>query len=171
MLGLPKGEVFLVPWCEAWEQAYAEEKRQIQWKIGSYIAAVHHIGSTSVRGLSAKPILDIAVEINDFQQGIQCAAPLEELGYMYHGTGILPERHYFTKGKPRTHQIHMYESGSSYLWEQLAFREYLRDNQEARQEYEQLKQQLSARFKHNKHNYAEAKTEFVHSVLEKVNKK
>jgi GrpB-like predicted nucleotidyltransferase (UPF0157 family) len=65
----------------------------------------------------------------------------------------------------------MYESGSSYLWEQLAFREYLRDNQEARQEYEQLKQQLSARFKHNKHNYAEAKTEFVHSVLEKVNKK
>lgn len=73
---------------------------------------------------------------------------------------------YFIKGEPRTHQIHMYQRGSKYLIEQLKFRDYLRDNKETRIEYEQLKLNLSKRNKNDKHQYAEAKTDFVKSILE-----
>lgn len=170
MLGLPKGELFLVPWTNEWEKEFILEKERIQDVIGQYIFTVHHIGSTAVKNLSAKPIIDIAIEIKDFQDGEKCIKPLEELGYSYKGTSVLPDRHYFNKGEPRTHQIHMYQSGNKYLLEQLSFRDYLRKNETARIQYEQLKQELSSVNKGNKHKYADDKTQFVKSILEKVNK-
>jgi GrpB-like predicted nucleotidyltransferase (UPF0157 family) len=158
MLGLPKGQVFLVPWSNEWQKEYLLEKDQIQEVVGQYILAVHHIGSTAVKHLSAKPIIDIAIEINEFQDGEKCITPLETLGYAYKGTNVLPDRHYFNKGEPRTHQIHMYQSGNKYLLEHLAFRDYLRYNETARIQYEQLKQDLSTVNKSNKHKYADDKT-------------
>lgn len=167
MLGLPKGEVFLVPWTDEWNKGFLSEKEKIH-KIGEYIMNIHHIGSTSVKHLSAKPIIDIAIEINDFNDGGKISSLLEELGYSYKGTNILHDRHYFSKGEPRTHQIHMYQCGNKYLLEQLKFRDYLRDNDEAKIEYEQLKLSLAKLNKKNKHKYAEEKTTFVISVLEKI---
>jgi GrpB-like predicted nucleotidyltransferase (UPF0157 family) len=160
MLGLPKGVVFLIPWTERWKEEFFLEKEKI--------LAVHHIGSTSVKYLSSKPIIDIAIEIQSFQTGAECVEPLEKLGYMYRGPDLLPDRHYFSKGEPRTHQIHMYQKESKYLLEQLAFRDYLRTNEEARVQYEKLKQELIAANHVNKHQYANDKTEFVKSILEKM---
>ena len=167
MLGLPKGEVFLVPWTEAWEKEFLLKKSRIEKEIGNYIVNIHHIGSTAVKELSAKPIIDIAVEINEFSDGKYCVSPLKSLGYSYKGTNILPDRYYFNKGEPRTHQIHMFQSGSKYLIEQLKFRDYLRDNVEARIEYQQLKIKLSEANMHDKHKYADEKTDFVKSILER----
>jgi GrpB-like predicted nucleotidyltransferase (UPF0157 family) len=168
MLGLPKGEVFLVPWTEEWNKEFLYEKEKIQDKIGEYILNIHHIGSTSVKHLSAKPIIDIAIEIKTFTDGENTSSFLEELGYSYKGTNILPDRHYFSKGEPRTHQIHMYQCGNDYLLEQLKFRDYLRNNDEARIEYEQLKVDLARLNKNNKQKYAEEKTAFVKAILEKI---
>ncbi|TFJ89938.1 GrpB family protein [Lentibacillus salicampi] len=168
MLGLPKGEVFLVPWTEDWLKEFLLEKGRIQEKIGKYILAIHHIGSTAVEGLSAKPIIDIAVEIKEFNDGKHCVSLLESLGYSYKGTNILPDRHYFNKGEPRTHQIHMYQSGNRFLMEQLKFRDYLRNNDKARMEYQELKMNLSKANKNDKHKYADEKTDFVKSILEKI---
>jgi len=167
MLGLPKGEVFLTPWTEEWEKEFLLEKGEIQKKISKYIVDVHHIGSTAVNYLSAKPIIDIAVEIHKFSDAEYCISHLESLGYSYRGTNILPDRHYFSKGELRTHQIHMFQSGSKYLIDQLKFRDYLRSNDEARIEYETLKQKLSAANKNNKHKYTEEKSDFVKCILEK----
>lgn len=61
MLGLSKGEVFLVLWTEEWNKNFLSEKEKIQEEIGEYIMNIHHIGSTSVKHLSAKPIIDIAI--------------------------------------------------------------------------------------------------------------
>ena len=168
MLGLPRGEVFLVPWTEDWLKQYLLEKDKIKNKIEDFIIDIHHIGSTAVKGLSAKPIIDIAVELKRFNDGKLCAAPLERLGYTYHGMNILPDRHYFSKGEPRTHQIHMFETRSKYLIDQLKFRDFLRSNANARRKYEKLKIQLADIYKHNKHEYADAKTDFVNSILGKV---
>lgn len=131
---------------------------------------VHHIGSTSVHYLSAKPIIDIAIEIKKFSDGELCIKDLEDLGYSYRGTNILPDRYYFNKGEPRTHQIHMYQSESKYLIEQLKFRDYLRSNNATRIEYEELKQKLSVANENNKHKYANEKTDFVKLILEKCSK-
>lgn len=168
MLGLPEGEVFLTPWTQEWEREFLLEKEKIQKEIGDNIVEIHHIGSTAVKKLSAKPIIDIAVEINDFNEGENYVSSLEKIGYSYKGTNILPDRHYFSKGEPRTHQIHMYQNGNKYLQEQLKFRDYLRNNDEAKIEYEQLKLKLSKLNKSNKHKYAEDKTHFVKTILGKV---
>lgn len=168
MLGLPKGEVFLVPWTADWSKEFAAEKTRIQNEIGQYVLAIHHIGSTAVKGLCAKPILDIAVEIKSFKDGQHCVMPLERLAYDYKGINILPDRHYFIKGEPRTHQIHMYEKGSEYLIEQLKFRDTLRSNAQARMDYQELKLRLSQANQHNKHQYAEEKTDFIRSILAKI---
>ncbi|WP_182199536.1 GrpB family protein [Paraliobacillus salinarum] len=165
MLGLPSGEVFLMPWTKEWSKEFLLEKESIQNKIGKSVVNIHHIGSTAVKGLSAKPIIDIAIEIKEFDDGECCAHHLECLGYTYKGINILPDRHYFIKGEPRTHQIHMYQAGNKYLLEQLSFRDYLRSNDSTRIEYQKLKIELSEMNKQNKHKYAEQKTNFVQSVL------
>jgi len=165
MLGLPKGQVFIIPWTEEWIVAYEEECSRIRAKLNKFNATIHHIGSTSIQGLSAKPIIDIAVEVDRFDDGLLCVTGLEELGYLYHGTKILPERHYLNKGEPRTHQIHMYERGNRYLADQLLFRDYLNSNVGSRQEYQELKVRLSEVHKSDKHAYAEAKTDFVQDIL------
>lgn len=165
MLGLPKGEVFLIPWTEKWEKEFLVEKEKIDAKIGKDIISIHHIGSTAVKGLSAKPIIDIAIEINNFEDGAYISSALETLGYGYKGTNILPDRHYFIKGEPRTHQIHMYQTGNKYLQEQLKFRDYLRENKKTRDQYEELKRNLASSNKNDKHKYAEDKTAFIKLIL------
>ncbi|MGI6611714.1 MAG: GrpB family protein [Limnochordia bacterium] len=165
MLGLPKGKVLLAPWSLEWEKEYENERDCIQSAIGPFICAMHHIGSTAVRGLAAKPIIDMAIEIPRFDTGIQCVAGLERLGYSYKGTNVLPERHYFSKGSPRTHQIHMFEVGNQYLLKQLAFRDCLRKEDSVRQEYEELKRALAEKNSHDKLAYADAKTDFIDAVL------
>lgn len=168
MLGLPKGEVFLVPWTREWEKEFLSEKEKIHNKIESYNVNIHHIGSTAVKHLSSKPIIDMAIELNKFSDGEKCIAALESIGYASHGTNILPGRYYFTKGEPRTHQIHMYPSGSQYLIEQLNFRDYLRNNNIAKNEYERLKLELSKINKQDKHKYAEEKTAFIRKILDEI---
>lgn len=76
MLGLPYGKVFLVPWTEEWVTEFVKEKQFIEKQIGEYLLAIHHIGSTSIPHLSAKPIIDIAIELEDYTVGIQCIKKL-----------------------------------------------------------------------------------------------
>ncbi|KXX88042.1 MULTISPECIES: GrpB family protein [Bacillus] len=168
MLGLPYGKVFLVPWTEEWEIEFMKEKQIIEEQIGEHILAIHHIGSTSIPYLSAKPIIDIAIELENYTDGIHFIKKLELLNYKYRKE-VLPERYYFNKSEPRTHQIHIYEQGNTYLIEQLQFRDYLKDNKTARMQYEQLKNQLSQANPTDKHKYAEDKTNFITSILTKIN--
>ncbi|WP_439876333.1 GrpB family protein [Bacillus mycoides] len=167
MLGLPYGKVFLVPWTDEWEIEFMKEKQFIEDQIGEHIVAIHHIGSTSIPHLSAKPIIDIAIELIDYKDGLKCIKKLELLNYKYR-KDVLPERYYFNKGEPRTHQIHMYEQENTYLIEQLSFRDYLRNNTTARMQYEQLKIRLSQANPNNKHKYAEDKASFIKCILDKT---
>lgn len=168
MIGLPKGEVFLTQWTDTWQEEFLLEKKRIENVIGEYIVDIHHVGSTSIKGLSAKPIIDIAIEIHDFNDGENCAEPLKYLSYEYRGTDMLPNRHYFSKGNPRTHQIHMHQKGDKLLLEQLKFRDYLLQNESARIEYEKLKIKLAEEHKNNLPKYTESKSEFIKNILKMV---
>ena len=168
MLGLPKGEVFLVPWNEHWSQEFLAEKNRIQNSIGELIIAIHHIGSTAVQGLSAKPIIDIAIEMADLGNAHRCIAPLTRLNYVYRGTDILPDRHYFSKGEPRIFQIHLHQTGNLHLMHQLQFRDLLRNNEQVRAEYELLKLQLAHQHQSNKPKYTAGKSDFIRNILNTI---
>lgn len=165
MLGLKKGVVELFPHNEQWHQFFAEEKAKLQSAVGDYVSAVEHIGSTSICGISAKPILDITAAIDSKENGEKCIAPLENLGYEYRGENGIIGRFYFVKGKPRTHHLHMLLSDSDELRNHLFFRDYLRTNPERAAEYDKLKKDLARKYKNNRDAYLDGKAEFVESIL------
>ncbi|KGX92110.1 hypothetical protein N781_17525 [Pontibacillus halophilus JSM 076056 = DSM 19796] len=169
MFGLPKDEVYLHPWSGSWEEEYHHEKKKIEQQLPVDSIKIHHIGSTAVKQLSSMPIIDIAIEVPNYEAGMTCIASLEEIGYVYEGENVYPERHYFIKGSPVTHEIHLFEAGSEHLEAQLKFRDFLNQDARARSEYERLKLNLSVANKQDKRRYVDEKTAFIEDVLKKLN--
>ena len=167
MLGLEKDSVKLAPHDERWHQLFDEEKARIENAVGKHIIAVEHLGSTSVCGISAKPILDIGVAIENFSDGERLVAPLENLGYIFRGENGIPGRHYFVKGAPRrTHHLHIVELKSDLWKNHLLFRDYLRENPAAAKEYENLKKSLAEKHAENRGQYTTGKSAFIEKVLQ-----
>lgn len=168
MLGLPSGQVLVVPYDPLWQTAFDIEKERILEAYSDFSVEVEHVGSTAVPGLCAKPILDIMIGIPSDKDGVRLAPFLEELGYFYKGENGISGRHYFTLGSPRTHHIHMVEKEGEIWKKHLLFRDYLRNHQEDRDEYAALKQSLSETFPTDRLQYTESKNELIQSILEKA---
>src|SRR5262245_10403815 len=112
MLGLASGEIQLSPYESDWQTLFLEERGQLQASLGEYVRDIQHLGSTSIPGMIAKPILDIGIAGTAFEEAVRCIPPMEKLGYTYKGENGIPRRHYFVKGEARTHHVHMVEIGS-----------------------------------------------------------
>lgn len=167
-LGLPQHKVLVVPYDSEWPHLFQVEAERLQNALGDLVVDIQHIGSTSVPGLSAKPILDIAIAINDFEQGFDLVPAMNELGYIFRGEVGVPGRHFFTLGRPRTHHLHMYEAGSSNWKDRIAFRDRVRSNPAKAQEYAELKARLAVEFPNDISAYSAGKQEFIER-LEKEN--
>ncbi len=126
MIGLKSGTVELAPHAEEWHQLFAQEEARLRDAVGEHVTAIEHVGSTSICGISAKPIIDIAVGVRELADAEKCVRPLEEMGYEYRGENGIPGRYYFIKGEPRTHHLHMVELDSELWKNHLLFRDYLR---------------------------------------------
>jgi GrpB-like predicted nucleotidyltransferase (UPF0157 family) len=144
---------------------FAEEETQLRHAIGARAVAIEHVGSTAVCGLSAKPIIDIAVAVREIADAAKCVAQLEGIGYKSRGERGIPGRQYFTKGDPRTHHLHMVESGGDLWRNHLLFRDYLRQRPEVAKEYENLKTELARKHTENREAYTEGKAAFIEGVL------
>lgn len=165
MIGLPPGLVKLAPHSPEWARLFEAEKARLLAAIGEYVLDIQHVGSTSVTGLSAKPIIDIAIAVRDFDEARVCIEPMARLGYTYKGENGIPRRHFFVRGETRTHHIHMNERHSRDWQEQILFRDYLRRHAESAQEYAALKAELARRFPADRESYTEAKAPFIQMVL------
>jgi len=170
MLGLEKGTVRLQSHTEQWHAAFAEEKKRLQAAIGEFVESIEHVGSTSVCGIAAKPILDIAVAISAAREGEKAIAPLENLGYEYRGEYGIKGRFYFVKGEPRTHHIHMLPVDSEEWRNHLFFRDYLCQNSAAAAEYDKLKRDLAKKNTGDRDAYTDGKADFVKKILENQSK-
>ena len=144
---------------------FLEERSRLQACIREYVLDIQHVGSTSIPGMPAKPILDIGIAVADFDEAVRCISPLENLGYTYKGENGIPRRHYFVKGAPRTHHLHMVEIESEAWRNYLLFRDYLINNPETAREYARLKQKLARQFANDREAYQVGKDSFIKAVL------
>lgn len=129
-----------------------------------WFKAIHHVGSTSIPGIAAKPIIDILVSLTRDEDGPACAEAMENLGYEYRGDGGIAGRHYYRKGNPHTHHVHMFVEGSSAYDRHLRFRDFLRSHPLEAEAYEALKHKLAAHFVSDTLSYSLAKNEFCERI-------
>lgn len=165
VLGLAPGKVFLARAHEGWAAAYEQERTLIVAALGEQLLDIQHVGSTSIANVPAKPILDILIGVQDFDEAFACVASMTEIGYIYRGENGIPRRHYFVKGDPRTHHVHMVEIDSD-TWRQIMrFRDLLRMNSDLAAEYGREKERLALLHSGNREPYQQAKDMVVESIL------
>jgi Uncharacterized conserved protein len=158
----------IVPYDPAWPDRFEQERAALAAAIGPWITGgIHHVGSTAVPGLEAKPIIDILVGVKDLESSRACFDPLGELDYLY-APYRSEEMHWFCKPHPsrRTHHLHLVPVGSRRYEEELAFRDRLRDDPTLTAEYADLKRSLASRFRDDREGYTDAKAEFIRRALD-----
>lgn len=165
MQGLEKGAVRLVAYDPEWKRLFEAEKASLIEVLGTKTLDIQHIGSTSIPGMPAKPIIDIAIAVTDFEEAMGCIRLIEELGYEYKGEFGMPRRHYFVKGEPRLFHVHMSEIDSLEWQNTILFRDYLCTHEEAAKEYAELKAALASKYPRDREAYLEGKTAFVEGVI------
>jgi GrpB-like predicted nucleotidyltransferase (UPF0157 family) len=157
----------VVEYDPAWAETYERDRVAVVAALGGMVRGIEHVGSTSVPGLAAKPIIDIllGVDADDLDRIIE---PLERIGYEYNPDGeiSLPHRRYFRRLLPdgtNTHHLHAVEIGGEFWNRHIRFRDYLRANPSKAEEYAALKRE-HARQHRGGIDYTFAKTEFIRSV-------
>lgn len=150
----------------AWRELYEREKALIADILQENLVAVYHIGITSVPALAAKPVIDIMVAVKSLDAADGAAEKFAEAGYEYLGEFGIAGRRYLRKGgDERTHQIHIFRADDTHNLERhLAFRDYLRTHEDAREEYAKLKKALAEKFPYDIDGYCEGKDAFVRRV-------
>ncbi len=160
----PPRAPLVVAYDPSWPQAFQSAKARILQAVGPHVQTVHHVGSTSVPGLAAKPIIDILVGVHDWNEARVTVAPLQRIGWEFRGPRGIPRRHYFVIRLPdgsRTHHLHMLELTSTAYADMLAFRNYLRTHPTTATQYATLKRQLAA----HPGAYQQSKAPFIQRVL------
>ncbi|MBC8083367.1 MAG: GrpB family protein [Hymenobacter sp.] len=155
----------LAPYSPDYPQRYAAEVGRLQPVLSPMVPVFHHVGSTAVPGLAAKPTIDIAASVTEFPLPPTLTAVLEQLGYLYWADNPAADYQLFIKGVPRTHHLHVYGPHSARLRDKLVFRDFLRRKPEVAAAYELLKYQLAAGFRTDREGYTEGKTAFVRQIL------
>jgi GrpB-like predicted nucleotidyltransferase (UPF0157 family) len=156
--------VTVIPYDPRWAVAFEQERDAILRALNGLDARVEHIGSTSVPGLVAKPIIDIMVIVPNAEEAVRTITPLIALDYICRGEFEIPGRVYFRKGTPQTHHLHEYWSGNPEIERHLFFRDYLRAHSNARDAYAELKCGLAEKFRHDREAYTNAKTDFITQI-------
>ena len=164
-LGLEPGVVRLVRYDASWPALFAAERRRIRGRCGTLALRLEHVGGTSIPGMCAKPVLDIAAGRPPGTSIPEYVAGLERAGYEHRGERGVPGRQFFSRGQPRAYHIHLVEEGGPLWRDYLAFRDYLRAHAEAARRFGDLKRALAARFRRDREAYMNAKSPHVQEIL------
>ncbi len=164
-------KVEVVPHDKNWFNLFETESKQIAIALGENVIKVHHIGSTSIETIYAKPIIDILVEVSLIDKVDGNNSQMEQLGYQCLGEFGIKERRFFLKDNDagiRTHHVHVFEVGSPQVRRHLAFRDYLITHLADAQSYSILKQTLASKYPDNIERYMDGKHEFIQEIDRKA---
>ena len=160
-----KKNIEVVTYNPQWPKMFQTESELIKQALSGNCVAIHHIGSTSVPGLSAKPIIDILPVVKDILEVDKVTMAMEGLGYEAKGEFGIAFRRYFQKGKNnRTHNVHVYEEGDPEIDRYLKFRDWMRSHEDDAQAYANLKVGLAAKFPQDILQYCNGKDAFVANI-------
>lgn len=158
----------VVPYNPNWLNRFRVEADKIAAVLRPEVIAIHHIGSTAVPNISAKPIIDILVEVRAIEKINDFNEKMIELGYQPKGEVGIPGRRFFIKNEDstRTHHVHIFQTGALEVEHHLNFRDYLVAHPEEAQAYSRLKEKLAREFPEDRESYIERKDGFIKEILQ-----
>lgn len=163
--------VELVEYDPNWSDMFEDERRDLERLLSPWLdAGIHHVGSTAVAGLAAKPVIDIMAGVSDLEAAREAIPVLDEIGYLHWEWDPHPWRLWFLKPEPahRTHHLHLMQPDHPEFHAKLLFRDRLRADEGLRERYETLKFELAAAHPTDRDAYTDGKTGFVIAVLEEM---
>ena len=167
MLGLQRGIVQVIPYSPQWAALFRQEAERLKQALGAYEVDIQHIGSTSIPGLAAKPILDIGIAVAAEADVPTCVTLLNTVDYTYRGDRGASEGYFFDRGtgEQRTHYLHMLLISNPAWGNYLRFRDYLIAHPDSRDAYMRLKEALAVQYAEDRAAYTAAKAEFIQGIL------
>lgn len=163
--------VVVLPYDKVWEQNYIKIKTEIQNALGKLALNIEHVGSTSVPGLSAKPIIDIDIVIKDYSLFDDVVSALNKIGYRHEGNlGIIGREVFKYDGKDHLQKHHLYvcPQDSAELKRHIAFRNYLRSHPEVAREYSRVKEEGATLYPYDIDKYIEHKSPFIEKIYKEI---
>lgn len=162
-------EVKVCSYSTEWSSLFEREAEKIAQIYGSELLGIYHIGSTSVEGLTAKPIIDIMPIVQNVNHVDMFNEEMINLGYNPKGENGIKGRRYFQKGgDQRTHHVHIYQQGSFEIHRHIAFRDYLRNHPMEKKAYSKLKKKLAAIYPYDIYSYINGKEQMVKDIEQKA---
>ena len=155
--------IYLVAPCDKWKQQYEEIEHELGTLLESFsVERISHIGSTSIKGIWAKDIVDVLIEISAGEDMAEAAKALTQNGFIEMGRNesrISLNKGYTKKGfSEKVYHVHLRFAGDN---DELYFRDYLNAHPDAAKEYEAIKMELWKKYEHNRDAYTEGKSEFI----------
>ena len=168
---MAKKQVIVEKYDAAWAQDFRQIEQELKEALGDLALRIEHVGSTSVKGLSAKPIIDIDIVIPDYSRFDAVVGALEKIGYIHEGDLGIPGREAFKySGKEhlRRHHLYVCTETSEELKRHLAFRDYLRSHPEAVREYSRVKEEGAVLYPEDIDKYIEYKSPFIEKIYREL---
>jgi GrpB-like predicted nucleotidyltransferase (UPF0157 family) len=156
--------IVVVPYEERWVGMFEEAAREVRGVMGENLIEVHHIGSTSIPGMDAKPIIDLLAVVEGIGEVDRGNAGMEAVGYEAMGEFGIVGRRYFRRNDAagvRTHQVHTFQRGSGEVVRHLAFRDFMRAHPLEAGEYAKLKRRLAEAHPFDMEAYMDGKDGFI----------
>ena len=160
-------KVIVLPYDVAWSSAFEDIKRELDVALGSLIVGIEHVGSTSVKGMSAKPCIDVDVIIKDYTVFDAVVRKLAAIGYIHEGDLGIKDREAFKySDKPHlmTHHLYVCPQNSEELHRHITFRDFLRSNAEAVNKYSAVKEKAAELFPNDIDKYIEYKSPCIEEL-------
>lgn len=159
---MSKRIIDVVSYDPKWVKHFELESKAIKDMLGNIAVDIHHIGSTAVPGLAAKPVIDILVEVTDLNSVDLLTSEFTSLGYEAKGEFGISERRFFQKGgNNRTHHIHVFKAGDNNGELHITFRDYLIMHPDIAKEYGELKKQAALECNNDIDRYCSGKNDFI----------
>lgn len=168
-LKLHNAPITLIEYDPHWPELFNQESYRIQSILGRRALQLEHVGSTSIPGLCAKPIIDILLAVADSSDEPSYVPDLETAGYTLRIREPDWFEHRLFKGPVTDINLHVFSAGASEIKRMLRFRDWLRTNDTDRENYARVKRDLAQQVWRNVQNYADAKTEVIEEIMEWVN--